>query len=105
MSFVYVHVLFESRATHSFILSTCLEGFKLPVSDLGFELVVSAPASGQILTSSVCIKCLIVVVGRKFKVNLISLPLQDLDVILGMNWMSTNHILINCGQQKLVFLD
>ncbi|XP_017431816.1 uncharacterized protein LOC108339184 [Vigna angularis] len=41
-----MHVLFDSRATHSFVSSSCLEEFCLPVSDLGCGLVVSTPASG-----------------------------------------------------------
>lgn len=31
--------------------------------------------------------------GYKFKVNLICLPLHELDVILGMDWIFTNHFL------------
>jgi len=38
-----------------------------------------------------------------FKVNLICLPLQGLDVILGMDWLSANHIRINCWEKKLLF--
>ena len=26
-----------------------------------------------------------------------------LEVILGMDWLSTNHILIDCGRKKLIF--
>ncbi|XP_052728500.1 uncharacterized protein LOC128195299 [Vigna angularis] len=100
-----VRVLFDSEATHSFVSSACSEELSLPVSDLGCILVVSTPTSGQISTSSVCVGCPIVVAGRKFKVNLIYFPLKELDVILGMDWLSINHILIDCGQQKLVFPD
>lgn len=34
---------------------------------------------------------------------LICLTLQNLDVILGMNWLTANHILINYGKQKVEF--
>ncbi|XP_017412935.1 uncharacterized protein LOC108324500 [Vigna angularis] len=61
------------------------------------------PASSQISTSLVCVGCPIIEARRKFKVNLISLPLRDLDIILGMDWLSTNHILIDYGQHKLIF--
>jgi len=37
------------------------------------------------------------VAGRMFKVNLICLPMEGLDVILGMDWLSSNHIVIDCG--------
>jgi len=32
-------------------------------------------------------------------------PLQELEVILGMDWLSTNHILIDCREKKLLFPD
>ena len=37
--------------------------------------------------------------GRMYKVNLICLPLQELEVILGMDWLSANHILINYREE------
>ncbi|XP_047171838.1 uncharacterized protein LOC124839940 [Vigna umbellata] len=52
-----------------------------------------------------CPQCPIVVEGRRFKVHLISLPLQGLDVILGMVWLSANHILIDCNKKELIFPD
>jgi len=38
-----------------------------------------------------------------YKVNLICLPLQGLDVILGMDWLSANRILIDYWEKKLLF--
>ncbi|XP_052723852.1 uncharacterized protein LOC128193787 [Vigna angularis] len=43
--------------------------------------------------------------GRNYKVNLICLPLKDLEVILGMDWLAANRILIDCGAKELVFPD
>ena len=40
---------------------------------------------------------------RRYKVNLICLPLQELEVILGMDWLSTNRILIDCQKKNLLF--
>jgi len=39
--------------------------------------------------------------GRIYKVNLICLPLQELEVILGMDWLSANRILIDCREKNL----
>ncbi|XP_047182827.1 uncharacterized protein LOC124849030 [Vigna umbellata] len=70
-----------------------------------FDLVVSTPAAGEVRTSTVCVRCPIEVEGRRYKVNLICLPLRDLEVILGMDWLAANHILIDCGAKQLVFPD
>lgn len=53
--------------------------------DLRCELVVSTLASELVM---ICLICL---------------TLQNLDVILGMNWLTANHILINYGKQKVEF--
>ncbi|XP_047147528.1 uncharacterized protein LOC124819958 [Vigna umbellata] len=50
-----------------------------------------------------CVLDATVVEGRQFRVNLICLPLQGLEVILGMDLISVNRILIDCGEKKLLF--
>jgi len=71
--------------------------------ELGCKLIVATPASGEVSTNSVCVGCPIEVASRKFKVNLICLSMEGLDVILGMDWLSSNHIVIDCGQHNVVF--
>jgi len=78
-------VLYDSRATHSFVSNACVERFGLSVCELQCELAVSTPASGLVKTSPLCGRCLVEVEGRRYKVNLIYLPLQELEVILGMD--------------------
>jgi len=67
--------------------------------------VVSTPASGLVRTSSLCARCPMEVEERRYKVNLICLPLQVLKVILGMDWLSANRILIDYREKKLLFSD
>ncbi|XP_052734144.1 uncharacterized protein LOC128196682 [Vigna angularis] len=96
-------VLFDSGATHSFVSEACMERLGLVVKELQCDLVVSTLASRLVRTSIVCSKFLIEVEGRRFRVNLICLPLQGLEVILGMDFLSTNRILIDCGNKELIF--
>ncbi|XP_047162606.1 uncharacterized protein LOC124832451 [Vigna umbellata] len=100
-----VCVLYDSGATHSFISKACVEKLGLAECEMQFDLVVSTPAAGEVRTSTVCVKCPIEVEGRNYKVNLICLPLKDLEVILGMDWLAANRILIDCGAKELVFPD
>jgi len=96
-------VLYDSGATHSFVSKSKVLELGLPVRELQFDLVVYTPASGKVRTSTLCARCLLEVEGRKYRVNLICLPLEGLDVILGMDWLSTNHILIDCNEKRVVF--
>ena len=98
-----VMVLFDSGATHLFISNDCVGRLSLEKCDLVCELLVSTPSSGQVATSSVCVGCSMVVAGRKFKVNLVCVPLEGLDVILEMDWLSSNHMIIDYGRRSLVF--
>jgi len=83
--------------------NACVGRLNLVKRDLGCELLVSTPSLGQVANSSVCVRCSMDVAGRRFKVNLVCLPLEGLDVILGMDWGSNNHIIIDCGRHSLVF--
>ncbi|XP_052735054.1 uncharacterized protein LOC108319991 [Vigna angularis] len=63
----------------------------------------ASSAAGEVRTSTMCVRCPIEVEGRRYKVNLICLPLKDLEVILGMDWLNTNRVLIDCGAKRLIF--
>nr|KYP37887.1 hypothetical protein KK1_040888 [Cajanus cajan] len=96
-------VLYDSGATHFFISHACVSKLKLHVSSLSFELIVETPTNGSVITSDVCPKCPLTIEGRDFMVDLICLPLSQLDVILGMDWLSSNHVLSNCACKSIVF--
>ncbi|XP_027912622.1 uncharacterized protein LOC114172224 [Vigna unguiculata] len=96
-------VLYDSGATHSFVSESIVLELSLPAKELQYDLVVSTPASRTIRTSTVCARCRVEVEGRQYRVNLICLPLEGLDVILGMDWLSANHILIDCKEKRVMF--
>ena len=98
-------VLYDSGVTHSFVSDACVKKLGLSVCKLQCELVVSTPTSGLVRTSSLCARCPVVVERRKYRVNLICLPLQELEVILGMDSLSANCILIDCREKRLSFPD
>jgi len=102
---IMVVMLFDSGATHSLISKECVGRLGLVMRELGCELIVATLASGEVSTNSVCVRCPMEVVGRRFKVNLICLPMEGLDVILGMDWLSSNHIVIGCRRCIVVFPD
>ena len=98
-------VIFDSGATHSFISCSCVEKLKLYVSSLNKDLVVETPTSGSMLTSNVCLNCLVEISCRTFFIDLICLPLIQIDVIMGMDWLSSNHVLLNCFDKTVAFDD
>ena len=79
--------------------------FKLPMSSLNRNLIVETPTSGSMLTSNVCLDCPVKIFGRTFLIDLICLPLSQIDVILGMDWLSSNHVLLNYFDKTVAFDD
>ena len=86
ISQVPLAVLYDSGATHSFISRVCVEKLVLPVSSLKFDLIVNILASGSVLTSDLCLQCPVLIFYRQFLIDIVVLPLSQIDVILGMEW-------------------
>jgi len=75
-------VLFDSGATHSFLSNECVRRLGLTMQELGCELLVTTPASGDVSTTSMCVGCPMEVSGRRFTLNHICLPMEGLEMIL-----------------------
>ena len=86
-------VLFDLGATHSFISFDYMNELQLPMFRLLYDLLVSIPTNRSVKTSQVCIKLLFQIEGRTLIADLICLPVLGLDIILGMDWLSTNHVM------------
>jgi hypothetical protein len=88
-------VLFDSRASHSFISQSFAQLHALPLESLPTPLVIHSPGS-QWQTSMVSHSNQILVEGLVFLASLISLKSSDIDVILGLDWLTEHQALINC---------
>ncbi|XP_027193529.1 uncharacterized protein [Cicer arietinum] len=95
-------VLFDSSATHSFISMDYMKLLEFPVTTV---LFVTIAADKTLTANTTCMHCPIIVLIRKINVNLICLPLKNLDVILGMVWLSYHYILLDCGRKIVIFPD
>ncbi|XP_050918527.1 uncharacterized protein LOC127135949 [Lathyrus oleraceus] len=54
-------------------------------------------------TPLICKNCSLSVNGRLFQIDLICLPLKKVDVVLGMDWLSSNSVFIGC-EEKLIII-
>lgn len=90
--------------THSFISAGCVKRLGLVVSTLSSGLVIDNLTNGSMITSLILLNCSLTIYGRDFGVDLICLPLSDLNVILGMNWLEFNHVHVNFYNNSVQFL-
>ncbi|XP_058774453.1 uncharacterized protein LOC131648741 [Vicia villosa] len=90
-------------ATHCFISVDCVKRLVLVLSSMNGEMVIDTPANGSVTTPLICLKCPLSMFDRYFVVYLICLPLSGLDVILGINWLESNYVHINCYNKSVRF--
>ncbi|KAA0036161.1 ty3-gypsy retrotransposon protein [Cucumis melo var. makuwa] len=75
----------------------------LEVEPLSSTIFVSTP-SGEVILSEEKIKaCQVKIANHVLDVTLLVLDMRDFDVILGMDWLSTNHASIDYSGKEVVF--
>ena len=80
-------VLFDSRATSSYVSSAFVSHESLSVTPRGRPLISSSPL-GEIHCTWGCKGVSILIGGLEFKADLTILESQGIDVILGMDWLT-----------------
>jgi hypothetical protein len=93
-------VLFHSGASHSFIATSFMQKYNLPLSMLKNQIIFSSPG-GDMHARHVCSKVSILIRGVEFIANLIVLESKGIGVILGMDWLSKHNGLIDCAKKAV----
>ncbi|VFQ86008.1 unnamed protein product [Cuscuta campestris] len=69
----------------------------IPREDLDNPVIVSNPLGHILRLTHVYHDCPLVVQGKTFPASLIELPHREFDVILGMDWLTANQAVVDCG--------
>jgi hypothetical protein len=93
-------VFFDSRASHSFILSSFVVKHNLPIATMKHTMLVSSPG-GEMRTKHICPAISITIRGVDFLSNLILLDSKGIDIILGMDWLSMYDRVIQCARKAM----
>ena len=96
-------VLFDTGASHSFISSSVVVLLGLTPKHLVKPLCVTSPLGVSAMLDLVCEACPIDICGRDFLADLIILPDNTYDVILGVNWLRQNHAVIDYFEMVVSF--
>ena len=70
---------------------------------LDCKLWMSTPLSVMLCAQWVYRSCVINIAGRDLVVDLILLYMQDFDAILGMDWLSTYHAVLEFFKKRVIF--
>jgi hypothetical protein len=93
-------ILFNSRASHSFISSSFITKHSLTVATMKHTMLVSSPG-GEMRAKHICPAVSITIRGVDFPSNLILLDSKGIDIILGMDWLSKYDRVIQCARKAV----
>ncbi|XP_016173293.1 uncharacterized protein LOC107615774 [Arachis ipaensis] len=99
-----LNALFDSGASHSFIVFEKASDLGLKIVVLGYDLKVYNATHEAMITRLGCLQVSFKVKQRDFIHNLICLPMTSLDLILGMDLLSKNRFLLNYFEKSLYFM-
>jgi hypothetical protein len=90
-------VLFDSRASHSFVASKFVTKHNLPITTMKYTMIVSSPR-GEMKTKHICPAISIAIRGVDFLSDLIIIDSQGIDTFLGMEWLRKYDRVIMCAK-------
>ena len=94
-------VLFDSRASHSFMSQTFASKHDQKIIEVNKGGYSISSARATISTNQLVRDVLISIQEREYTMDLIVLPGLAIDVILGMNWMSGYGVLIDTSTRTI----
>ncbi|KAA3466555.1 Gag-Pol polyprotein [Gossypium australe] len=99
-------VRFEARApARAYAIRACEDALmlllSLPFESTGFVIQVSNPLGKYVLVDKVCQNFPLMTRGYYFPANLMLLPFDEFDVILGMDWLFLHDAVVNCRRKLL----
>jgi hypothetical protein len=88
-------ILFDSGASFSFVLKAFVDRMGISIQQIGQPITANS-AKGPISSNYVCPGCVVHLADEDFVANLVVIPLDVFDAILGMDWLSQCQAIISC---------
>jgi hypothetical protein len=95
-----VTILFDSGATHSFINVKTMSNLDLKWCHTNQAYMVATPG-GKVASNQVALRVPLEIGSKTFPTHLVTLSLNGVDVILGMNWMTQHKVVLDIFERML----
>ncbi|VFQ98694.1 unnamed protein product [Cuscuta campestris] len=92
-----ISALIDPGSTLSYLCASMPVSSNIPRENLENPVIVSNPLGHSLCLKYIYPDCPLVVQGKSFPANLIELPHREFDVILGMDWLTANQAIVDCG--------
>ena len=83
-------MLFDSGASHSFIVALCMKELGLDDETLEKPLYVNSPLGTRVSVDLICRDCELEISGILLTMDLRVMDMSEFDAILGMNWLTAH---------------
>ena len=98
---LWARVLFDSSASHSFIVALCVKKLGLEVETLEKSLHVSSPLGTSVRIDKICQDCELEISGILLTVDLRVINMSKFDVIIGMDRLTAHRVIIDCDRRRV----
>ena len=96
-------VLIDLGATHSFISRKYVARVGTTPVPLGCSLEIATPTGESLWPSQMLKGSLFSIEGQDMEVDLTLIDIKGLDVILGMDWLASNYVSMDCFRKEVIF--
>jgi hypothetical protein len=97
---IFAKVLFDTGASHTFISRTFDVDHNVPIQETSMGVIVKS-SGGKLGTKEVAFHVPVKLGGHNYPTNMIVLKGQNIDVILGMNWLAQHEAIIDTSKQTI----
>jgi hypothetical protein len=93
-------ILYDSGASFSFVSKAFVDHMGISIQQIGQPITVNS-SKGSISSNYVCPGCVVRLADEDFVANLVVIPLNVFDAILGMDWLSQYQAIISCFMKTI----
>ncbi|KAJ9564382.1 hypothetical protein OSB04_000348 [Centaurea solstitialis] len=97
-------VLFDCGADYSFVSFSFIDRLRVKPKVLDYVLVVDTFDNRQVSVNELYDDCSIIVEGCSIPIKLFPVPINEFDVIVGIDWLAKNHAWVGCDE-KIIHID
>lgn len=98
-------VLFDSGASRSFVSLEFSQHISIRREALSRPLGVSIAEERAVYAMDVIRGCILEIFGVEFQIDLVPIAIEDVCVIVGMDWLSRFGAVIDCERQLVTIRD
>ena len=98
---LWARILFDSGASHSFIVASCVRELGLEVETLEEPMHVSSSQGTRVSVDLIYRGCELEISGILLTLDLRVMDMTEFNVILGMGWLTTHRFVIDYKHRRV----